>query len=520
MHWTRIINATGRVVHAIWLGTACVSASVAYPQLFTAANVPITVTSGAEVTVEGAVLINAGAAITNQGDLRVQGDWTNNSGSSGMAPVGTGNVRLFGGVQHIGGNNVTDFRHLILTGGTKHLLQDAVVGLPGQPDGTLRLGATLSLEGRTFTVVNPSGTAVVDAGGSIRSEDPALQARFQWALGADVTEHRIPFSTSAGAFIPFAFTPAAPYPANTLLSVGTYPTTPANLPFAITAQQQVLHVMGAMVADNSPSIADRFWLVDLPDGAFTGTLVLSHALPEDPAFGPGPIRAQRWLESTGTWEPVTPGQSNPGLREVLAPAVPFSHAINPTNEHIWLLAYDNSPLPIELLRFDARAIDGRQVHCTWTTGTEIDNDHFTVERSHDGTRFEEVGTVPGAGTSFVPLEYDLVDQAPYRGLSYYRLRQTDLDGTRTWGQALPVWFADQGPVVSVFPNPNTGQFTILRSDAADALPLQLLDASGRVVRHWIIPEGMERQWVDLGTASGLYTLRWEGGQVKVSVSAR
>lgn len=32
-----------------------------------------------------------------------------------------------------------------------------------------------------------------------------------------------------------------------------------------------------------------------------------------------------------------------------------------------------------------------------------------------------------------------------------------------------------------------------------------------------MPTGVDRQAVDLGTASGLYTLRWNGGQAKVSV---
>lgn len=494
--------------------------TTAHAQLLAATNVPITITGGTEVTVQGGLLLENTATIANDGDLRVEGDWTNNSGGSGMLPAGTGNVRLYGGAQQITGFSVTDFRHLIITGGTKHLLQNAVVGLPGQPDGTLQLGAVLSLEGSTFTVCNPAGAAVVDAGGSVRSEDPALLGRFQWALGADVSEHRVPFSTTAGTVFPFAFTPAAPYAANTLLGVATYPTTPANTPYAVTANQQVLHVMGAMVADNSPSTADRFWLVDLPDGSFTGALLLSHTPPEDPAFGPGPISAQRWLESAGTWEAPAPGQSNPGLREALVPAVPFSHAINPVNEHIWLLAYDFSPLPISLLHFDAHAVGNRYVHCTWATASELNNNFFTVERSRDAMHFEDVGHVPGAGTSHAMLHYALDDMAPYMGQSYYRLRQTDLDGTRSWSQTVPVWFTGAGPTISVFPNPNNGRFTILRTEVEWDLPLRLLDASGRVVREWIMPLGMDRQWVDLGTASGLFTLTWQGGRAKVSVSAR
>ncbi len=475
------------------------------------------ITNTAQITVLGDVQLNAGTALTNNGALRVQGDWTNNSGTSGIAPASTGNVQLFGGGQNVAGTSVTDFRHLVISGGNKTLQQNAVVGTPGQPDGTLTLnGAVLILNGRTFSVMNPAATAVVDGGGSIRSETIDLLSRFQWALGNDVAEHRIPFSNAAGVPLPFAFTPAAPYPPNTLLGVATYPTAPNNTPYAITNDQEVLHISGAFIPDNSLNTVDRFWLTDLPNGNFSGTLLLAHTPADDPAFGPGAVRAQRWIESTGTWQQPLPGQSNPALREVRVPAIPFSHTINPVNEHIWALAYDHTPLPIELLHFGAQAMEDRYVHCTWTTATEINNDFFTVERSRDAIHFEAVGDVPGAGNSTTTLHYAFDDMQPHRGLSYYRLRQTDFDGTQSWSGIVPVWFHAANEL-TVFPNPNAGAFTILRSAAEHALDLQLLDPSGRLVRNWTMPAGTERQGVDMDLASGLYTLRWSGGHVKVSV---
>ncbi|MBK9147890.1 MAG: T9SS type A sorting domain-containing protein [Flavobacteriales bacterium] len=485
-------------------------------QLFTAANVPITVSGGTEVTVEGGLQLNASSTITNQGELRVQGDWTNSSGGTGLTPTSNGNVRLYGGTQNIGGSSVTDFRRLILTGGNKQLLQDAVVGLPGQMDGTVQIGALLSLEGRTFTVFNPAANAVTHAGGWVASE--SLASRFQWALGNDVNEHRVLFGEPLGPAFPFAFTPTAAYPDGTLLSVATYRSAPDNTPYPITANQQVTNMAGAMVADNSPNTADRFWLVDLPNGSSTGTLLLSFAPAEDPQFGPGSCRAQRWLQSGTTWQyPPLPGQSNPAVREVLVPNVPFSETIAPANEHIWALAYDNSPLPIELIRFTAEPTPERHVRCSWTTAIELNNDYFTIERSRDGISFEAIGTLPGAGNSVVRRDYEWPDRTPFTGLSYYRLRQTDDDGSSSLSQVVPVWFDAQGPVIAVFPNPNNGTFIIARGDAEDELPFELLDASGRAVRQWLMPRGVERESITIAEASGLYMLRWNGGQMRVSI---
>ncbi|MGV3637619.1 MAG: hypothetical protein ACO1NQ_08220 [Flavobacteriales bacterium] len=89
-----------------------------------------------------------------------------------------------------------------------------------------------------------------------------------------------------------------------------------------------------------------------------------------------------------------------------------------------------NPLPIELLYFDARP-EGIVVNCNWATVSEIENDHFTVERSADGDGFEPIGSVDAAGESRSLRSYSFTDASPLRGLSYYRLRQTDVDGTTT-----------------------------------------------------------------------------------------
>ena len=87
-------------------------------------------------------------------------------------------------------------------------------------------------------------------------------------------------------------------------------------------------------------------------------------------------------------------------------------------------------LPITLLSFQAKAED-RQVHTSWITASENNNDFFTIERSKDGTNWEEAGRVEGAGNSNTELSYGFIDEIPYSGISYYRLSQTDFDGTTT-----------------------------------------------------------------------------------------
>lgn len=89
-----------------------------------------------------------------------------------------------------------------------------------------------------------------------------------------------------------------------------------------------------------------------------------------------------------------------------------------------------SVLPIKLLSFKAKAVTDK-VLLNWSTASESNNKLFTIERSTDGTNFQEIAKVNGAGNSNAALNYSLTDYAPLLGISYYRLRQTDFDGKTT-----------------------------------------------------------------------------------------
>ncbi len=85
-------------------------------------------------------------------------------------------------------------------------------------------------------------------------------------------------------------------------------------------------------------------------------------------------------------------------------------------------------LPVTLLYFRAFADDG-VVRLDWATASERNNDYYSIERSVDGLGFTEVLRVHSLGNSQQQTIYDAIDSDPLLGTSYYRLRQTDTDGT-------------------------------------------------------------------------------------------
>ncbi len=140
-------------------------------------------------------------------------------------------------------------------------------------------------------------------------------------------------------------------------------------------------------------------------------------------------------------------------------------------------------LPIELLGFNATLNDRAEVELDWATALEIENDYFTVERSADGIEFEQVVEVPGAGNTSIMHVYDAIDANPLPGLSYYRLKQTDFDGTFTYSKmaAVNIFKSDVEATMVVYPNPSSGNINVKASGVAGMVSIMVTDMQGRTI---------------------------------------
>ncbi|HLG34299.1 MAG TPA: T9SS type A sorting domain-containing protein [Bacteroidia bacterium] len=144
------------------------------------------------------------------------------------------------------------------------------------------------------------------------------------------------------------------------------------------------------------------------------------------------------------------------------------------------------PLPIELVYFDAKPSDN-VVKCSWQTASEINNDYFTVERSSDGKDFIAVENINGAGNSSSTKTYSFSDENVSTGIFYYRLRQTDFDGTSTCSKAITVVMNESGEVSQVsidkvYPNPFSESFAVsFNSPAREDVEITIMDVSGKIM---------------------------------------
>jgi hypothetical protein len=138
-----------------------------------------------------------------------------------------------------------------------------------------------------------------------------------------------------------------------------------------------------------------------------------------------------------------------------------------------------------LIRFTAKLNSSKQVDINWTTASEVNNDYFSVQRSSNGFDFETISKTEGAGNSTTMLHYYSVDKKPLHGISYYRLMQTDFDGTNTFSQIVPVNNSSSyNEDVIIYPNPVTEYALIaLNSTVANAstISFELFDMLGKKI---------------------------------------
>jgi hypothetical protein len=166
-------------------------------------------------------------------------------------------------------------------------------------------------------------------------------------------------------------------------------------------------------------------------------------------------------------------------------------------------------LPIELLSFTATAIEN-EVELSWKTATEINNDYFTIQRSADGLEFTDIARISSGNNGNIIQKYNHVDTRPLPGKSYYRLKQTDLDGVYKFSDIRKVELDKFQARLTAYPNPVTsGQFSLDFQEALEArTSVVVYDLVGKVIFNDVINQGIRVYPIALNNPpAGVYVVK-------------
>jgi len=148
----------------------------------------------------------------------------------------------------------------------------------------------------------------------------------------------------------------------------------------------------------------------------------------------------------------------------------------------------NITLPVELLSFNASSIKNNIVKLDWQTASETNNDFFTIERSKNGKVWKNIHEIKGSGNSSHVLNYDTFDTAPYKGMSYYRLKQTDFNGETSVSEIKSVSFDElSDDLITIFPNPTKNKITI-KSNSLKINSIKIFNSLGQELTNNVIFE--------------------------------
>ena len=189
---------------------------------------------------------------------------------------------------------------------------------------------------------------------------------------------------------------------------------------------------------------------------------------------------------------------------------------------LYTTVQSNVQLPIELLYFNAEP-SGDAIISKWETASETDNDHFEVERSIDGEKFEKVGdNIPGCGPGTCPDNhfYSLTDYEKCKGLVYYRLKQVDIDGKYTYSDVVAIDCGNRANHLNVHPNPAQSSITITYNESNECnVTVSIIDYTGRVIfkKVYAAKKGLNQQQINIDNLSdGAYYLDLHSDDINTS----
>jgi hypothetical protein len=171
---------------------------------------------------------------------------------------------------------------------------------------------------------------------------------------------------------------------------------------------------------------------------------------------------------------------------------------------------------VNLAAFDVGTVD-TTVRINWKTSYEYAIDHFTVERSTDGSRFDAIGAVNSRWTPAALLDYIMNDVRPSPSKNTYRIAAVTLYGEKLILQEKSLVFTEHSKIV--VKNLAERLELSISSNLEENINFTLFDMNGKALKSVQARKDIYtlRQTIDLhGLPRGTYVLRILSPTIKSS----
>ena len=163
----------------------------------------------------------------------------------------------------------------------------------------------------------------------------------------------------------------------------------------------------------------------------------------------------------------------------------------------------STTLPVRLISFTATVLQNR-VKLDWITSSEVNNDRFTIQRSANAKDWEDIAQVKAVVNSNTDSHYSDYDESPLSGQSYYRLKQTDMDGRESFSEIRKTEMKGLADI-KVYPNPATDYITVSVSGSKKFL-VELFNSSGQKINVPVSYQVNRASLTVAGIPAGIYLI--------------
>jgi len=159
-------------------------------------------------------------------------------------------------------------------------------------------------------------------------------------------------------------------------------------------------------------------------------------------------------------------------------------------------------LPLDLIYFNGSLKDGK-VTLDWASALDKSGDRFIVQRSKDGSSWEDLQQLAADSPDDATHYYSAQDPAPYPGVSFYRLHHEDADGNSAYSSILSFKRDDPSARIVISPVPATDHLTVSFPGAGKYTVL-LLNVIGQPVKEPLSSTGYSLTWQVSALPAGTY----------------
>lgn len=163
-----------------------------------------------------------------------------------------------------------------------------------------------------------------------------------------------------------------------------------------------------------------------------------------------------------------------------------------------------APLPITWLAFDAQ-YSNNQTLLTWQVSATDERSFYTPQRSENGTLWSDLPRVEqnSARENNGNTTYQDIDYLTPVGVSYYRIKASNPDGTTEYSQIRRIQVAGGSDRTLLFPVP-VRQTLFIHTDQEKLIAKEVINSNGEVILMDHTPENS----IQVGTLdSGIYYLK-------------